>query len=336
MARGDPPVRQYRLMQLLDERREVGVNEAAAELGYSARTVYRDLEVLSRIGFPVYSDQDGRRSRWKVLEGSRQRLRLTLSWSEMLALTTGRELLRGLAGTVFHEAAVSALDKIRQALPAELAARAAAATLGVSASTGTVHDYRGRTGVVQSLVDAIDRQETVDLTYKKRGRVGPEQRRLDPYHLHVLAGAVYIIGFCHARGELRTFLVDRASAVVSTGQRFERRNDLVPTALLHGSFGPWSGAPVRVRLRFAVEVASLIAERRVHPSQTSQWRADGRLDVSLKLPESPALVAWVVSWGPRVEVVSPVSLRDAVRREHEEAVGIHGRAQKKRRKPRDV
>jgi predicted DNA-binding transcriptional regulator YafY len=252
----------------------------------------------------------------------------------MLALTTGRELLRGLAGTVFHEAAVSALDKIRQALPPELATRSQAADRAVSGSTGPTHDYRARGGVVNALVRAIDRQQTVEIDYRKRGGGPAERRRLDPYHLHVIAGAIYVVGYCHTREALRIFLVDRADAVTATGERFERRPDIVPAAVLHGSFGPWSGEPVRVQLRFSSEVASLVAERRMHPSQSSQWRADRRLDVSLHVPKSPALVAWIVSWGPWVEVLAPASIRDTVRKQHEAAARVMAKRNKKTKSTR--
>ena len=65
------------------------VSAAANELGCDRKTVFRDLEVLEQIGVPLYQDQRGPRSRWRVV---------TLSWPEMLALTSGRELLAGLAG----------------------------------------------------------------------------------------------------------------------------------------------------------------------------------------------------------------------------------------------
>ena len=104
-------------MRMLDERREVSVSAAANELGCDRKTVYRDLQVLEQIGVPLYQEERGPLSRWRVVDGPRRKLSLTLSWSEMLALTSGRDLLAGLAGTFFHEAAITALEKIRAALP---------------------------------------------------------------------------------------------------------------------------------------------------------------------------------------------------------------------------
>ena len=54
MARGDSLARQLKLMTLLEDRQELAVTDVARELGYTTRTVYRDLAVLERIGVPIY------------------------------------------------------------------------------------------------------------------------------------------------------------------------------------------------------------------------------------------------------------------------------------------
>jgi predicted DNA-binding transcriptional regulator YafY len=230
MSRGDSLARQLQLIQILDERRQVSVPEVARELGYTTRTLYRDLAVLERVGIPIYQERVGNAARWRVVEGYRRRLSLTLSWSEVLALTAGRRLLEGLSGSMFHECAVSALDKIRHALPEPLAARVEAAASLLSASSGAAHDYTHRDEIVQRLVEAIERRETVELKYRKPGG-SVERRRVDPLHMHIQAGALYMIGYSHERRQIRTFLADRAAEVTLTGRRFERK-DLLPCAIL--------------------------------------------------------------------------------------------------------
>src|SRR3954471_14180548 len=134
--RGDSLARQLKLIQIFDERREVAVPEIARELGWTPRTVYRDLSVLERVGVPIYPERRGARSRWRVVDTYRRRLSITLSWPEMVALTAGRDLLAGSSGSFFHESAIAALDKIRSALPEELVRRADAMGKSLSAATG--------------------------------------------------------------------------------------------------------------------------------------------------------------------------------------------------------
>lgn len=321
MARGDSLARQLTLIQLLDVRREVVVTDAAKELGFTPRTVYRDLAVLERVGIPIYQERTGARARWRVVDGYHRRIPISLSFSEMLALSAGRDLLAGLAGTLFHESAISALEKVRAALPREISSRVDAAAKRISAAGGAVHEYARRSENVARVLESVERQETVQVKYRKPGQKRAEQRTVDPYHLHVQAGALYLIGWCHDRMAIRTFLLDRAGEVKKTGERFERQAAFSPGELLHGSFGPWSGKAERIRLRFTAEAAAFAAERRVHRSQTSQWLSDGRLEVELKAPVGPAVEAWILGWGSRVEVVAPKGLARRVAEEHGKAAG---------------
>ena len=320
MARGDSLARQLQLIQILETRRSVAVVDMAEELGATRRTVYRDLQVLERVGVPIYQDRVGARSRWRVVEGYQRHLSLTLSFSETLALATGRDLLAGLSGTLFHEAAVSALEKIRAVLPREIAARASAAAARLS-SPAAVHDYSRASEAIHRLIEAMDRQETVRIAYRKPGDRAGALRTVDPYHLHVQAGALYLIGWCHDRAAVRTFLLHRAGEVKGTGKTFQRRASFAPADFVHGEFGPWSGKAQRLRLRFDARAAPYVAERRVHASQVSQLSSDGSLEVRLTAPVGPGLMAWLMGWGAAMEVLAPRKLAQAVAREHRKAAG---------------
>ena len=319
MSRGDGLARQLQLMQMLEHRQQIAVPEVAAELGYTARTVYRDLQVLERVGVPIYQDRRGRQARWRVMEGYRRRLSITLSWPEMLALVAARKMLEGVSAPALAEAAASAVAKVGEALPREVGERAASFEGMLSALPGPAHDYRGKEEALRTLIDAIEAHESVSLAHRKPGQRKAAERTVDPYLLHVQGAAVYLIGFCHQRNAVRTFLLDRIESVTRTRALFAARVPFALGAILQGALGPWEGAPQRIRLRFEPEIASLAAERRVHPTQAMQWRSDGGLDVELRAPVCPALMTWLLGWGSQVRIISPASLAGRVRRAHERA-----------------
>lgn len=308
MSRGDSLARQLQLMQILDSRREIRVSEVAQELGWTQRTVYRDLLVLERVGVPIYQERDAKRARWRVVEGYSRRLSLTLSWAELYAMAVGTQLLGGVAGGAFLPVAESALGKLHQALPKEVVGRARDA--GRHFTTKVVPEP-ARTlahDMLDVLVGALERAESVRLTYRKPGSKTAEVRVVDPHHLHFQAGAIYLIGWCHARRGMRTFLLDRASAAAATGQRFARRLDFQLAAFLQGAFGPWEGKPESVVLRFERQVATFVAERRLHSSEKLQWLDDGSLELSIRVPVGPPLLSWVLGWGAAVRVLKPARL----------------------------
>jgi predicted DNA-binding transcriptional regulator YafY len=318
--RGSSLARQQRLVRLLDQGDRLSVPHAAGELGCTERTVYRDLVVLQEIGVPVYQEREGKRKRWRLIDGPRRRLSVTLRFAETLALTTGRDLLAGLAGTFFHEAAISALEKIRAALPAQLLTRADAAADIIVADKRPAREYRGRGDAVRTLVDAIEQRETVTIEYRKIGDPKSSVRDVDPHHLHIHAGALHLIGWCHRRKAVRTFLLDRAGRVRPTGRTFQRRNDIALESVPQGDLGPWTGKAEEIRLRFRSTAARLVAEHKIHPSQLSELRLDGGLDVSLHAPVTPWLERWLTGWAGDVEVLAPARLAARVRANHGDAL----------------
>ena len=162
-------------------------------------------------------------------------------------------------------------------------------------------------------MDGIERHESVKLQYRKLGERKGSERMVDPYLLHIQAGAVYLIGFCHQRNAVRTFLLDRITEAARIGALFGARAPFAANNLLQGALGPWEGKPQMIQLRFDAEIAELAAKRQMHPSQKSQWRSDGELDVELRAPMCPPLVSWLLGWGEHVLVVSSAVLADRVR-----------------------
>ncbi len=325
--RGDAFARQLKLLTLLEVRSEgVELEEAAEELGARRRTIYRDFRVLEDAGFPLTSALDGRRARWRMMPGYRHRLQLSLTWAELIGLMSAQRAVAGLAGTMLHEGVVSALEKIRVTLPKGLADRFRASERLVSAPEGG-RDYHARGEIVRRLVEAIEGRQTVAAQYRSRaakGRGRGEERKLDPYHLRVAEEGLYLVARCHRSGEVKLFLVDRFDSVRPTEERFAAPEGFSAEQLLRTRFGMWSGRPRKVRFTVAPELADLLMERKVHPSQVAQRRNDGSVEVRLEVAIGPPLVAYLTGLAAAVSEIEPKQLREAVMREHRRAVAALG------------
>ncbi len=61
-------IRQWRILRTLDAQR-LGktVDALALQLNVGKRTVWRDMVALQEAGFPLTSELDGRRTRWKLV-----------------------------------------------------------------------------------------------------------------------------------------------------------------------------------------------------------------------------------------------------------------------------
>jgi predicted DNA-binding transcriptional regulator YafY len=318
--RGQVAERQLRLLALLEGRPQgIAPDEAAEELGARRRTVYRDFEVLQSAGFPLVNDHEGKRARWRMMPGHRHRLQLWLSWPELLALMTARKAIAGLAGTLLHDGAASALEKIRATLPKGLADRFRASEGLVSAQKGG-RDYGARREIVRQIVEAIEERRTIDARYRSRGAARPSERRLDPYHVRVAEEGIYVLARCHRSGEVKIFLADRFDSVQMTSDSFTVPADFQPEQVLSPAFSMWSGKARDVRFVVAPHLAHLAMERKAHPSAIAQRHGDGSVEVRLKVAIGPPLIGYLTGLGGAVSGIEPRELREAVRREHQQAL----------------
>ncbi len=117
MARGDQLSRQWRLIRFLDHPNGFTVDEAARELGCTVRTVWRHLAVLQKANFPLYDDKDGRRVRYRLVDGFRAKFPAPFTLSEVVALLMSRDLPAPTSGSVLAPSVHTAFAKIRALLP---------------------------------------------------------------------------------------------------------------------------------------------------------------------------------------------------------------------------
>jgi predicted DNA-binding transcriptional regulator YafY len=307
--RGDQLARQWRLIQLLARRRfGVGLDECAAELECNKRTVYRDLDALQYAGFPVTSEKRDGRVFYRLLE-SFELGEAPFTPDELIALAMSEDLLRGLAGTVFHDSIHAALAKIRASLGPELAGFLARLRDAFRVLPGPHKRYAEASDAIRALNEAVLERRTVRIEYTT-GRTGETSvRELDPYRVWYRSGGLYVIGRDHKSGEVRTFAVDRIGKADLLEARFEVPADFDFEARTASAFGVVAEPAEPVRIHFTPRWALYVQEHAWHPSQRLTKTEDGGVELSMEVGLGDELRGWVLSFGAGAEVVAPDSLR---------------------------
>jgi len=310
--RGDQLARQWQLIQRLARSRAgVHLDDLAEALDCVRRTVYRDLDALMFAGFPVVSEKRDGRVYYRFLETFRLG-DVPFTPDEILALAFGEDLLRTLEGTVFHDSIRSALAKIRAGLGPELADYLARLGESFRVLPGPHKNYAHLRETIQILNDAVLEDRTVRMRYRT-GRTGAvSTRELDPYRVWYRSGGLYVVGFDHKSGEVRTFAVERIRALDATRQRFERDAAFDFDTYIGASFGVIAEPATRVRILFERRWASYVEERTWHESQRLTRRPGGRLELEMQVGGAAELRTWILSFGSGAEVLEPAALRDAV------------------------
>jgi predicted DNA-binding transcriptional regulator YafY len=209
--------RATRLLDLADRLRaaaETTVDELAAGLGVSPRTLRRDLATLRERGLPI-TGEAGRGGGIR-LEGARGVVAIHLSVPEVVALWLGARLARAAAHLPWSRRAEGALTKLLASLPTprarELRDLCGRIVVGPAAS----ERVRGDLGplapeLLRLFEEAVRGGVALGFRYRDReSRV--TTREVEPHGLAITPPVWYLLGRDVAAGRPRMFRMDRIAA----------------------------------------------------------------------------------------------------------------------------
>jgi predicted DNA-binding transcriptional regulator YafY len=284
--------------------------ELARELGYSQRTIQRDLRDLeSELGVPLM-DAPGRR--YKILPGSAPLAPVRFTLQEARAIYLASRLFARHADEQDPDG-VSALEKLADTLPEAIGTQ-------LEHTARVVQERPARkvyTESLRRLTDAWASQRTVVISYLSSGATEAKDIHLDPYLLEPMQSGAYVLGFSHEHGEVRTFKIDRVQSVEETDEHFEPKDvDEIIEQLSHGWGVVYGGdEQYDVTVDFTPAVERRVRETNWHPAQRLTGLEDGGVRLEVRLPSLLEFEPWVRSWGAEALVVGPPELREKVARE---------------------
>jgi len=318
MARGDPIVRQWYLLRKLENPRGATLSELmeAVPSDYSRhpRTLRRDLESLE-LFFPIFTERIDGQTRWRFTDGYHNLPSLSFSPSELMALIFSRDLLKPLEGTEIHQSLEAAFNKAAAILPPEGMDHVRQMQRYFSVNLGPHKRYREHRETIERLNQALAEKRSVQMRYYSASRDITRRREVDPYRLWYSAGALYLVGYCHIRKEVRLFAVDRIRSLAITQHPWQMPLGFDLDAYIQEALVVMRGDPIEVELLFDRKTAAWARDRLWHPSQKVAQLKDGRMRMMLRVSDTPELLGWILSFGAGVQVVSPQSLRDKVKEE---------------------
>jgi predicted DNA-binding transcriptional regulator YafY len=217
----DPTHRTLRLLSLMQGRRDWSGAGLADRLGVSVRTLRRDVERLRELGYPVEA-QPGVDGGYRLAAGAALPP-LVLDDDEAVALTLGLQAAASGAVAGMAESSVRALAKVVPVLPARLRRRVDA----LRAMTVPAPPWSdGGPPVDPELLVAVAQacRETQRLSFTYTAAAGdPVERLVEPHRLVPLGRRWYLVAYDAARGDWRSFRLDRMTGAVGTGGRFAPR-----------------------------------------------------------------------------------------------------------------
>ena len=163
---------------------------------------------------------------------------------------------------------------------------------------------------IETLFEAINKKETIDLVYKKNGQE-PSKKSLSPYLLKEFRKRWYLIAYDHAENRkcTKVYALDKIKDIVESETTFYKDPFFNAQDYFKYTFGIFHdllNKPIKLILDFT---GTYIEQLRNHPlmaTQTSTIMKGGKvLRVELELYYSYEIVREILSYGAGVKVVSP-------------------------------
>jgi predicted DNA-binding transcriptional regulator YafY len=297
----------------------IGAAELAEEVRVPIRTLYRDLDAIQRGGFPVFVEKKGKYSYWKMVDTFKKLLPLPLTPTELLALHTSRDLLKVFNGTIFQESIETLLGKVRTLLQPETISFVDEVCATVKVDFGPTRSLMSLADTINRLSAASGEKKRVKIDYKAVSTGSKTLRKVDPYRVWLMNGSFYLVGHCHKRKALRTFLLDRIQKLSVLDESFRVPKDLDIDSYLNSAFRVMTGDPQTVVVRINPNAAHVVRERIWHVTQKLEDLPDGSVKISLEVPINYEIISWILGFGSAAEVIEPQALRDRILTEHEMA-----------------
>jgi predicted DNA-binding transcriptional regulator YafY len=221
------------ILWMLSSNKKITAKQIAEKLELNIRTVYRYIDSLITSGVPIISDS-GHNGGYSLMNDFHQ-APLVFDIEEKKALLYATTHAKD-SGYPFSDALSSAIEKLklysteeqerilsRHIEGFEVAKQRIAPELKVS---------------LEALTLSIASEQSVEIEYRTKREENHQSRIIDPYGILYWSNKWYMVGFCHLRGEIRSFRVERIIKMTHTEGTFVRPKDFSAKAFFLRSLMP--------------------------------------------------------------------------------------------------
>jgi proteasome accessory factor C len=306
------------LVPYIQTRREVSLEEAAAEFGVRPAQIVKDLNVLWYCGLPglgmgdlIEVDMDALQGEGVIRVSNADYLTrpLRLDSSEASALIVALRALREGSSDDVRPIVDRTLGKLEAAAGdgASVAAQVDLHLPSQDAATAAMRDLLGK---------AVEAGRQVRIDYYVPARDESTARVVDPIRLFSAQGNDYLEAWCHLAEAPRLFRVDRISTSETLDSPVQDHTDVAPRDLDAGLF---QASPDDLLVTLLLEPeARWVAE--YYPTEAADEAGEGRLRVRLRVADPGWLTRLLLRLGRSATVEQPTDLATGVQRSAREAL----------------
>lgn len=289
--------RLFEIIYILLKKENVTAKELAEHFGVSVRTIYRDIDVLSRSNIPIYTNQ-GKGGGINLLdnfvldkslisEDEQNQILFALQSLEKLNVNNEKMLLDKMS-ILFNKATRNWIE------------------IDFS-SWGTDSTQNER---FNKLKEAILNKKVVEFTYFNS--YGEENiRQVEPLQIWFKDKSWYIKAFCRLKQDYRIFKIARIRDIKILDEHFER--DLPVEKEKKAKF-----KVISLKLEISKEMAYRVYDE--FEKENINKNENGDFIVKVEYPENEWVYGYILSYGENVKVLSPEYAKDIIKKRLEKTI----------------
>ena len=283
--------RLFKILYYLLDKGTVTAPELAKKFEVSVRTIYRDIDMLSGAGIPVYTTT-GHGGGIHLFDNFVLKKSL-LSEQEMQDILIGVQSL----SAVQYPDTDGVMSKLK-------------ATFQIAESDWIEIDFSRWGSIVEKenfemlKRSILGRQEIQFLYYNSLGEVS--QRRCQPLKMVYKDKAWYLYAYCLKRNDYRLFRISRIKELLVTDQYFKSHSEMKESVF---SLMEEMGKPITIELSFPKEVSYRVYD--TFEDDVIKWNGQ-EIRVNVTLPETEWLYSFIMSFGNQISILYPISLKEKI------------------------
>lgn len=284
--------RLFRIVYYLLDKGKSTAPELAEKFEVSVRTIYRDMDIISSMGIPVYAMQ-GKGGGITLLDN------FVLDKS-LLSTREKEQILMALQGIIATEPNNS--DELLTKLGSLFQTKN---TNWIEVDFSNWVKRNPSQDIFQLIKSAIFSRNVISFQYFSSNRESTK-RRVEPLKLVFKSKDWYLYGFCLMRNDYRFFKLTRIREMEIQAEVYSRE---IPSTCSIGKQMDIQNA-IAVTLKFDQDMAF-----RVYDEFAEGVTEDnqGNLYVRTNLPDSDTLYSYLFSFADSVEIVEPENIREQVK-----------------------
>lgn len=284
----------------------VKIKQITDRFNISSRTVYRDLRALEDSGIPLAGDS---RTGYSLVDGFKLPP-LMFTQEEAFSFIATEKLIDKFTDKGFKSSYKSGIEKIKAVM--RLAEIKTIEDFNNKIGTLNYHlkDSDSTQNILHKLIDGAAKRKKVQINYYSYNRNETNDRTVDPVGIFFSMSNWYLIAYCNAVKDYRTFRISRIQNITQTNEGFDLDHPPLD------SFLKTLGDREHLQ-KIVIEVNEkdmlLIDENRYYQGLITEKELNGKVELHFMTFSFDRFARWYLSYIDIARIIYPVEFRTKVK-----------------------